>query len=177
MKRFYLLIFLLLAVVLVLGGAAGAQDNDDEAPLDEDRDVYFVPVEEISISLTEMTLVLDGQPGILTVDVKPLNATNPNIIWSSSDEDVATVEARSDAVITPVGPGRAIITAISEDGGFTASTEVTVLAEKPVPTPPTGDNNLLLLIIGGGALILAGALLSLKPLIYRHNLKLCCRQG
>lgn len=54
---------------------------------------------------------------------------NPNIdqvvIWSTSDPNVATVRG---GVVTAVGVGRAVITAATIVGGFTAECEVTVTA-------------------------------------------------
>jgi tripartite ATP-independent transporter DctM subunit len=52
------------------------------------------------------------------------NATNKEVIWSSSDENVATVD---NGVVTAVGNGTAAITVTTVDGNFTATCEVTVL--------------------------------------------------
>ena len=61
---------------------------------------------------------------ILTGTIIPHNATNKNIIWSTSDKNVATVD--ENGKVTAVGKGTAVITATTEDGGFTAECEVTV---------------------------------------------------
>ena len=53
----------------------------------------------------------------------PTNTTNQNVTWTSSNNSVCTV---TDGVVNCVGLGNAIITATSEDGGFTDTCEVTV---------------------------------------------------
>jgi hypothetical protein len=69
-----------------------------------------------SVSLKEATLSLDATvaasaTGQLTATVKPDNAANKKITWSSSDEKIATVDA--DGKVTAVGIGTATITATS----------------------------------------------------------------
>ena len=64
-----------------------------------------------------------GDTKNLTVEFTPSNATNKNVTWKSSDEAVATV---MDGVVTAVGKGTATITVTTEDGGFTATCEITV---------------------------------------------------
>ena len=61
--------------------------------------------------------------------VLPENATNKNIIWSSSNESVATVDQNGNVTAIATGgwgPGLATITATTEDGGYTANCVVTV---------------------------------------------------
>ena len=60
---------------------------------------------------------------MLTATVAPSYATNKNVVWSSNDESVATVQ---EGRITAIKPGVAIITVTTEDGGMTASCSVTV---------------------------------------------------
>lgn len=51
----------------------------------------------------------------LSVEVLPPNATNKTVTWSSSDEDVATVNASG--LVTAVAEGTARITATATDAG------------------------------------------------------------
>lgn len=154
MKKFYLSLVLVLVLILALGGAAGAEDDEVDSP---------IPVEEITLNTDSLELVAGGEVGILRATIKPANATNPKVDWSSSDEGVATVEASSDAVVTPLAPGTAVITAITEDGGLTATATVTVHPDEP--TPPTGGGSFLgpLLLIGGLA-VLAGSFITFRKL-------------
>lgn len=61
----------------------------------------------------------------LTPIFEPYYATNKAVTWQSSDETIATVNEKGR--VTGVALGTAIITATTEDGGFTASCEVTVV--------------------------------------------------
>lgn len=54
--------------------------------------------------------------------VYPTDATNQAVSWSSSNPDVASVDA--DGTVTGAAPGKTVITAKTEDGGFTATREV-----------------------------------------------------
>ena len=59
----------------------------------------------------------------LTATITPENATNKNIIWSSSHPDVASV---ANGLVTARKNGTTVITAKTEDGGFTATCSVKV---------------------------------------------------
>ncbi|MGN0275494.1 MAG: Ig-like domain-containing protein [Chordicoccus sp.] len=80
-----------------------------------------------SISLTpaENTLLV-GTTATLTPSYKPanVNASLVNLIWNSSDENVATVD--SDGVVTAVGKGTATITATVKGTSVKATAKVTV---------------------------------------------------
>ena len=82
-----------------------------------------VAVTEVVITNTTLTLMV-GESFTLGASVRPIYATNPTILWSSSDTSVATVT--SDGVVTGVGIGTSTITATSEDGDHTKTCEVTV---------------------------------------------------
>lgn len=85
-----------------------------------------VQVTAITLSATEWSGV-EGSSVKLTATVSPDDATNPNVIWSSSDESVATVA--EDGTVTAVKAGTAVITATAADGsGVTATCNVTVTA-------------------------------------------------
>lgn len=73
-----------------------------------------------------------GSQITLHATVKPANAGNKSVTWSSSDIDVATVQ---DGVVTAVYAGTATITVKTADGGYTAQCVVTV--------PGTPRTNLL----------------------------------
>ena len=90
-----------------------------------------VPATGVSLSQTELQLV-KGASAILTATVTPSDATNQKVAWSSDNTAVATV---SDAgLVEAKTVGTATITATTQDGGFTATCEVTVTAEDVVLT-------------------------------------------
>lgn len=76
------------------------------------------------ISLNKSTTsIAKNATETLTATLTPTNTTYDEVTWTSSDESVATVE---DGVVTGVAAGTAVITAITERGGYTASCTVTV---------------------------------------------------
>lgn len=81
-----------------------------------------------SILLSDNNLgMIPGTSSSLSATVSPADATDKGLIWTSSDESVATVSA--DGLITAVAPGTATISATAADGmGATASCSVEVMA-------------------------------------------------
>jgi len=79
-----------------------------------------------SISLDKVaTSIVVGNTATLTATISPTNATNPNVIWSSNDTSIATVD--DNGTITAKSVGVAIISATAADGsGKRASCQVTV---------------------------------------------------
>ena len=79
-------------------------------------------VEVVSIELNETTLTLAIDSSfVLTATVKPDNATDKTVTWTSGNPLVARVE---NGIVTAVAEGTAIITATA--GGKTETCEVTV---------------------------------------------------
>lgn len=85
--------------------------------------VITIPATGITTTPTSVTLEKGTTQALSTVLV-PANATNQNVTYTSSNQNVATVSA--DGVITAVGEGTATITVTSADGGYTATCAVTV---------------------------------------------------
>ena len=88
-----------------------------------------VNVTEVTLDKTELTLT-EGETETLTATVRPDNADNRKVTWSSDKTEVATVGGAGR--VTAVKAGEAVITVTTEDGGKTASCKVTVKA-KTVP--------------------------------------------
>ncbi len=65
-----------------------------------------------------------GSTDQLIATIAPTNATNMNVIWSSNNTSIATVN--STGLVTAVAPGTAQITVTTEDGNKTATCIVTV---------------------------------------------------
>ena len=79
-------------------------------------------VESVALDQAEMRVV-KGAQATLTATITPSDATNTNVIWTSSDERIATVEK---GVITAKTCGEVTITVTTEDGEKTATCLVTV---------------------------------------------------
>ena len=77
------------------------------------------------VTLDQQAAALEvGETLQLTATVKPEDAANKAVRWSSSREEVATVS--DTGLVTAVGEGEAVITVMTADGGKTAACTVTV---------------------------------------------------
>lgn len=76
-----------------------------------------------SIKMEENIDIFVGHSYKLNVLTFPVDATNKNILWSSSDQSVAIVE---NGIIKAISMGECIITAKSEDGKSQANCKVNV---------------------------------------------------
>jgi uncharacterized protein YjdB len=80
-----------------------------------------VAVSSVSLDKTSLTLT-EGESATLAATVKPDNATNKTVSWSSSSSSVATVDASGK--VTAVAEGSATITAKAGDKSATCSVTV-----------------------------------------------------
>ena len=85
----------------------------------------IVAVTSVTLDSTSITLV-EGESQTLTATVSPSNAENQKVLWSSSNSSVASVK---EGIVTALKAGTATITAKSDDGGKTATCEITVNAK------------------------------------------------
>jgi uncharacterized protein YjdB len=68
-----------------------------------------------------------GKEFQLTASITPADATNRNVTWTSSNSDVAAVDANGK--VKAVSAGTAIITVTTEQNGYTATCKVVVRPE------------------------------------------------
>ena len=104
---------------------AKTDDGGKTATCEVTVNAKVYPVESVSLDRTSAELT-EGDELTLTAIVKPDNATNKGVIWKSSDSSVASV---SDGKVAALKPGKATITVKTDDGGKTATCEVTVNAK------------------------------------------------
>lgn len=72
------------------------------------------------------TKLVKGVDETLIATVSPAEATNKNVVWSSSDPNVVFVNSEGKISVTAMEGGSATITAKTEDGGFEDHCVVTV---------------------------------------------------
>lgn len=106
------------------GTATNGQVRVTKIKVVYDKPGDVVSVTGISLDKTTLSLVV-SESATLTETVVPANASNKSVVWTSSDESVATVAAGK---VTALAAGSTTITATTEDGSFTASCAVTVAA-------------------------------------------------
>lgn len=87
-----------------------------------------VVVHVTGITLSDDTLTLnrfgDNSFAFMKYSILPSNATTQTVVWSSSNDAVASVD--ESGTVIAVSPGTAVITATTVDGKYTASCNVTV---------------------------------------------------
>ncbi len=76
----------------------------------------------IRLNKTSISLGLN-ETAKISASILPSNATNQNVVWSSSDDTIADVE---NGTVTAKGLGEAVITATTEDGGYSVSCSISV---------------------------------------------------
>lgn len=89
----------------------------------DDWTKQFVPVVWVGLDKDNLDMIV-GDEDQLIATVGPENATNKDVVWSSSDESVVKVDAEGNVVA--VGVGVATITVTTVDGNKTATCTVTV---------------------------------------------------
>ncbi len=82
-----------------------------------------IAVSDVDI-VANSTSVEKGQLLTLSTVINPVDATNQSVVWSSSDDAIATVD--SSGIVKGIAEGKATITVKTVDGGFTASSDINV---------------------------------------------------
>lgn len=102
-------------------------------------DKLEIPVESVEISEKEK-LIYKGKTDKLTVTVKPSDATNKNVTWTSSDTSVAAVD--STGMVTAKSEGTAVITVTAqENNDKTVSCVITVKKQPEEGTTNPAEEN------------------------------------
>lgn len=92
-----------------------------------------IPVESIELTPSIATINV-GDTTQLTATINPSNATDRELVWTSSNSSVVTVD--SNGVITGKSAGTATITAKTKNGKVVATSTITVnVPTTPTPTP------------------------------------------
>jgi len=113
---------------LVTGVASGS--TAITATVDYMTATCIVTVSSTAVSVTGVTIsqatasMIVGNTLTLFSAISPVEATNRNVTWSSSDTRVATISPGG--AVTGIADGTATITATTSDGGLTATCKVTV---------------------------------------------------
>ncbi len=90
------------------------------------------------VVVTPATVAISqGQTTSLVATISPGSAANKSVNWSSNNTSVATVNANG--VVAGISQGTAVITATTVDGGFTASSTITVAASSVITLNPIND--------------------------------------
>ena len=96
----------------------------------------IVPVSQITLNKAETSISV-GNSETLTATVAPENAANKRVTWTSSNENVATVDANG--TVTAVKAGTATITATAADGSGKSATCTVTVTGGTTPSQPGGS--------------------------------------
>lgn len=126
--------------------------------------VYAKKIKVTSITLNSTDKIIGVGPGLtLTAAVKPSNAYDCSVTWTSSNPEVATVDEKGN--VTGVSLGTAVITATANDGsGKSASCTITVV--EAVPKDVAVEK---VKITGATKKVAPGKKLKLKAAVYPLN--------
>ena len=90
------------------------------------KDEPVAPVTGVSLNKTILELEV-GQSEILEATVLPTNAINKNVRWHSSDSSIASVD--DSGRVEAIAEGSTTIVVVTVEGGFAASTSISVIEE------------------------------------------------
>jgi len=96
-----------------------------------------VSAKSLMLSRTTLSVPVDDTKQ-LAYELKPISTTLNSVVWTSSCEDIATVD--QDGNVTGHTPGYTRIYATSADGTLTASCEVLVTIGEPLRIVPIGNS-------------------------------------
>jgi len=97
--------------------------NLDWVALIKSEQNMTIPVEGISVLPNALSL-MEGEIVPINMQISPANASNLDVVWSSDNSSIATVD--QSGVLTAVTTGNATITVRTLDGNYTATIEVEV---------------------------------------------------
>lgn len=123
--------------------SGSAQSNNDkiQSEIEKEPNTTNRPVVQITLKPTSLSLQ-EGKSSTVKATIRPSDAANKSVKWSSSNTKVATI---SNGVVKAVKAGSARITCTAQDGsGISASCSVTVTAKPKAqstkkPTSSGGD--------------------------------------
>ena len=123
--------------------SAAAKDNENLFASVEVE--VRVPVQSVQINEKNVSVLLgskeEAAKAQLTVTVKPEDAYYQSGIWSSSNENIATVD--SNGVVTGVGFGNAQITFTSDDPNGQKKTQIAVKVNQAVTGISAAENEVV----------------------------------
>jgi len=120
---------------LMIGSAKITVTSLENEKVTDDCMVTVLPISVTDITLSVKSLTLEvGEKKTLTYTITPSNADNQEVIWSTENPDIASVDAAT-GEITGIGSGKTVITVTTVDGGHTDECTVTVPSPNLLKNP------------------------------------------
>ena len=106
-------------------GTATVTVTTEDGGFTASAEINVIPVRVTGVSISPKSASIAlGCTVQLAASIKPSNAANKNLSWSVSDETIISVDGQG--TVTGLSLGTSTVTVTTEDGGFTASAEITV---------------------------------------------------
>lgn len=106
-------------------GIATVTVTTEDGGFTASAEITVIPMQVTGVSISPKSVsVALGHTIQLTASITPSNAANKNLSWSVSDETIISVDGQG--TVTGLSGGTATVTVTTEDGGFSASAEITV---------------------------------------------------
>lgn len=111
------------------------QNHNDfiESEIKKEPNIDNRPVAQITLKPTSISIE-EGKSATISANIRPTDAANKSVKWTSSNTAVATV---SNGVVKGVKPGSAQITCAAMDGSGVSATAGVTVTEKPKPVAPS----------------------------------------
>lgn len=89
-----------------------------------------ISVSSVTLNKSSLEMFIDDEAYLLVATILPIDATNKNVTWESSNTLVATV---TDGSVTPLSEGNTVITVTTVDGNKSARCNVTIKKRVVIP--------------------------------------------
>ena len=122
----------------IQSGSNQANNDKIQDAIEKEPNIDNRPVAQITLKPTSLSLQ-EGKSSTIKATIRPTDAANKSVKWSSSNTKVATV---SNGVVKAKKAGSARITCTAQDGsGISASCSVTVTAKPKATKPSTSTSS------------------------------------
>lgn len=117
----------------IQSGSNQSHNDFIESEIKKEPNIDNRPVAQITLKPTSIS-VEEGKSATISANIRPTDAANKSVKWTSSNTAVATV---SNGVVKGVKPGSAQITCAAMDGSGVSATAGVTVTEKPKPVKPS----------------------------------------
>ena len=116
----------------IQSGSNQSHNDFIESEIKKEPNIDNRPVAQITLKPTSISIE-EGKSATISANIRPTDAANKSVKWSSSNTAVATV---SNGVVKGIKPGSAQITCAALDGSGVSATATVVVIKKPDPPKP-----------------------------------------
>lgn len=117
----------------IQSGSNQSHNDFIESEIKKEPNIDNRPVAQITLSPASVS-VQEGSSATVKATIRPTDAANKSVKWTSSNTAVATV---SNGVVKGVKPGSAQITCVAMDGSGVSATAGVTVTGKPKPVAPS----------------------------------------